>query len=366
MQLRSLLAVLTAVAAAAAGLVTASPAEAAGPTRVHTTIALLGSGDYRVTATGHAPRGARVYLQDRFDEHQLWATQKSARASGSGTFRLATTTDRAGGHYRVCVSRPGKDACVAGRTARIVKRDGTIALFDTASQIVAYETTDVTAGRLSRFLRDLPLELQYRDPTSGKWQGTGDLASVIVDGKSFDINLDSRFPGLVSKQGLRLRVVAQGNAWVRSATKGWTVDSYTQRPVAAFPVKTGSETQGNVVYGFLLNAPATSAAMSPTNTIALTVPEGCGRIQAGISQDRSHSDLGPFSALVERNGVTAWSYDSTAPGPHTFSLDVAGGDTVSLTVSFDPTHPEWRPWFVTPFAPVLPVPKLPFALCAAP
>ena len=327
---------------------------------------LLGNLDYRVTPTGQAPRGARVYLQDRFDEHQLWATQKSGHASGSGSFRLATTTDRAGGHYRVCVSRPGKD--------RVQRRpDGADRQARRHDRAVRHRFPDRRlrdhrrhGGAASRFLRDLPLSCSTSDPTSGKWQGTGDLASVTVDGKLFDINLDSRFPGLVSKQGLRLRVVAQGNAWVRSATKGWTVDSYTQRPVAAFPVKTGSETQGNVVYGFLLNAPATSAAMSPTNTIALTVPEGCGRIQAGISQDRSHSDLGPFSALVERNGVTAWSYDSTAPGPHTFSLDVAGGDTVSLTVSFDPTHPEWRPWFVTPFAPVLPVPKLPFALCAAP
>ena len=276
--------------------------------------------------------------------------------------------DRAGGAYRVCVARPGKDACGPGRNARIIKRGGDITLSDTASQLVPYETSLVTQGRLSRYLRGLPLKLQYRDPVSGKWQGTRGMASVIVDGALFDIsfNLSSPFPGLVSKQGLRLRVIAKGNAWVRSATKEFSVDSYTQRSLATLPVKTGSEIQGNVVYGFLLNSPVTSAAMSPTNTIALTVPAGCGRIQAGISQDRSLCVLGPFSALVERNGVAAWSFDSTAPGPSTFSLDVAGGDTVSLTVTFDPAHLEWRPWFVSPFQPLLTAPKLPFALCAAP
>ena len=366
MKQRSLLAVVTSLVAATAGLLAASPAEAAGPSGVQTTITLLGGGNYRVAATGKAPAGARVYLQDRFDEHQLWATQRSGRASNRGTFRLVTTTERSGGSYRVCVSRPGKDACSAGRSARIVKRSGDIALSDTASQLIPYETTLVTKGKLSRYLRGLPLTLQYKDVAGGKWQGLGDLASIDQSGKRFDVSFDITFPGLVSKQGLRLRVVAQGNAWVKTAKRGWNVDSYTQRSLAALPVQTGSQTQGNVVYGFVLNSPVSSAAMSPTNTIALTVPAGCGRIQAGISPDLSQPGVGPFSTLVQRNGVTAWSYDSAVPGPRTFSLDVAGGDTVSLTVTFDPAHPEWRPWFVSPFPPLVTAPKLPFALCAAP
>ena len=126
MRPRSLLAALTALVATTAGLLVASPAEAAGPSGVKTTIVLQRNGDYRVTSTGHAPAGARVYLQDRGDAHQLWAVAKAGRASSRGTFRLTTTTGLSGISYRVCVARPGKDQCSAGRIARIVKRGGEI------------------------------------------------------------------------------------------------------------------------------------------------------------------------------------------------------------------------------------------------
>jgi hypothetical protein len=363
---RSVLSGLTGLALATAGLLAAAPAGAAGPSGVQTTIVLQRNGDYRVTSTGHAPRSARLYLQDRFGEHDSWAVQASGRATTRGTFRLATTVDLTDGSYRVCVARPGKDTCSAGRQARIVKRDGEITLSDTAPQLVPVETATVTRGRLSNFLSGRPLTFQYRDPASGTWTATSSVATVSTDGQSFEVGLSNPFIGLPSKQGLRLRLVAKGNAWVRTVTKEWSVDSYAQRSLATLPVSSGTMIQGTVVYAFQIGSPASSAAVSPTNTVALTVPAGCGRVQAGVSQDLSHSGLGPYSAVVQRNGVTVWSFDSATPASTTFSVDVTVGDTVSLGVTFDPGHPDWRPWFVTPFQPAVTAPKLPFALCAAP
>ena len=293
MKPRSLLAAATALVAATAGLLIASPAEAAGPSGVQTTITLLRNGDYRVTAIGHAPRGARVYLQDRFNEHQVWATQKSGHASRHGTFRLATTTDRSGGSYRVCVAQPGKDACNAGRTARIARRDGRVTLSDTASQLVPYETTFVAKGRLGPYLRGLTLKLRYQDPVTGRWHGTDQLAAVDVDGAQFSISFDPGFPGLVSKQGLRLRVFAKGSAWVRSAKKDFSVDSYTQRSLATLPVKTGSEIQGSVVYGFMLNSPVTSAAIAPPTPSRSRCRPGAAGSRPGSRRTGASASWGP-------------------------------------------------------------------------
>ena len=368
MRPRSLLVALTALVAATVGLVVAPPAGAAsGPSGVQITTTLLSNGDYRIASTGHAPRGARVYLQDRHNEHQLWATQEMSRATSDGAFRLTITTGRSDGSYRVCLARPGQDACSPGRTPRIVKRQGKITLAHTAAQLVPYETRVIAEGKLSRVLRDRPdLKAEYFDPLSGKWLVIPSAEVTTLDHGRFRVDVGSEFPGLTSQQGQRLRVLVRGNAYLRNAAHEWRTDSYAQRPLASLPVAAGSRTPGDIVYGFLIGSPVTSSAVSPTNTVTLTIPPGCGRVQAGVSQDLTQSGLGPYAASVARNGATAWTYDSTAPGANTFSVDVSGGDTLTLAVTFDPAHTEWRPWFVSPFQPLSTAPKQPFALCSAP
>ena len=107
-----------------------------------TTIVLVKTGDHRVTSTGHAPAGARVYLQDRFDEHDNFATQKVGRASSRGAFRLTTTPDRTDGIYgsawRARQGRLQRGPVAAGRQAR--REDH---LTEVAPQIVEGETVDV-------------------------------------------------------------------------------------------------------------------------------------------------------------------------------------------------------------------------------
>ena len=368
MKPRSLLAAATALVAATAGLFAASPAEAAGPSHVRTTMALIKGGAHQVTATGRAPAGARVYLQDRFDEHDLFATQKVGRASSRGTFRLTTKTDRTDGTYRVCVVAPGKDPCSEGRLARLVKRTGKITLTEVAPRIVEGEASVVARGRVTRWLRLVPLELRYRDPGTGKWRPSG--AFFSMDGRRFTASFDTFSTPRVSKQGLHLRLVARGNPDIRKVAKEWTVDAYARRSLATFPVVSGSVVQSQIfVTPPIYSGPSQSEAValggtSPSNSVTLTVPAGCGRIQASTAQSALLGSPGPYTASVARNGVTVWSFDSSVPGSvRELWLDVIGGDTLTLTTSYDAARPEERPWFVKPS---MYVGSYPFALCAAP
>ena len=249
----------------------------------------------------------------------------------------------------------------------------TITLTHHADHVVAYETAVIATGRVSPGVSKSDLVLKYRDPTTRHWRKVpGGAAHVRLRGRRFTIPTgDSTgaqgFAGLVSKQRLHLRLVAKGNRTRRTATTMWKVDSYTRRDVLTLPVLSGSMLNSIVLYGGG-GAFQGSFAVSPTDSVTLSVPQGCGRFEAGVSLDKTQNaaNSGPFSALVQHNGVTAWSYDTVTNGPTTFSVDVAGGDTLTVGVTFDHAHTEWRPWFVAPTDPTLQDPKSPFLLCANP
>lgn len=372
MRPRSLLAALTALAAVTAGLLT-SPADArgGGPIGVYTTITLLKTGAHSVTSRGHAPDHARVVLQDRFNRHQVWSTVAQTRADDRGRFRMTTQFKgpRVDREYRTCVVRPGPDRCLFTGTAKIIKRDGKITLTEPASRVVDYENSVLAKGRLSRFLRGLPLEVQYRDPASGKWK-TGGSGEIAVHGALFTINFDGfNNPLGLSKQGLEMQLVARGNAEVRTVREKWTVDAYTRVSLGNLPVVSGAVLKSQVFYAFIGVAPIYSDAVAPagsggTVTATVSVPAGCIRASARVGQDVVQTSAGPFTASVTRNATVV--YDSQVNGPQSFALDVAGGDQLTLTTSYDAAHPEWRPWFLSPDPPVLGTPRMPYLLCSSP
>jgi hypothetical protein len=150
--------------------------------------------------------------------------------------------------------------------------------------------------------------------------------------------------------------------YVTKVTQEWHVMNYKRRSLSDLAMATGSRLVDTIVYGFVIGTPVTSAAVSPTDTFTVTVPPRCTRVQAGVSQNLGSGDPGgTWSAQVQRNGVTA--YDSTTTAARTFSMDVAEGDSLTFSVSFDPAHPEQRPWFVSPYPAAATYPKLPFILC---
>ena len=366
MRARCLLTATVALATTCVGLGLSVPADAApagAPSHVRATIRLTGPGHYRIDATGRARAGVRVVLQDRFDEHDSWVTQKAGRATARGTFRLALgRVSDPSGSYRVCVVRPGPDACAPSGAKHIVKARGKITLTDHATQFVPNETTDVAAGRLSKILRPYSvLKLQYQS-WSADWLPADSFAEITFDGPRFTVQLRQGAHLPLPFRALRLM---WRSPYVHKVTAEWGVTAYMQQPLSSGALASGSRMLGSIVYGFVIGTPVSSEAVSPTDTFTVTVPAGCTRVRAGVSQDIGLGNPGgTWSAQVQRNGVTA--YDTTTTADRTFSIDVSGGDSVTFSVSFDPAHPEQRPWFVSPYPAAAPYPKLPFILCLAP
>jgi hypothetical protein len=360
---RRLVVATVALATTCVGVGLSVPADAGpagAPSQVRTTIRLTGPGHYRIDATGRARAGVQMVLQGRFDGHDGWVTRKAGRATARGTFHLglARVSDPSGS-YRVCVVRPGPDACAPGGPKHIVKAHGKITVTDHATQLLPDETTFIAAGRLSKLVRHPHSALIVQsDSWTGDWS-RADFAEVTFDGPRFTVRLreGAQAPGETRSMRLIYR-----SPYVKKVWGEWAITAFIRQPISHMSVTSGSWVLGSVVYGFVNGAPVTSAAVTPTDTFTVKVPDGCTRVQAGVSQNvGSGVPGGTWSAQVQRNGVTA--YDTTTTAARTFSLDVSTGDSLTFSVSFDAAHPEQRPWFVSPYPAAATYPKLPFVLC---
>ncbi|WP_028650117.1 hypothetical protein [Nocardioides halotolerans] len=359
MKPRSAFATLTALAAATASLLAAAPAEAAGPAAARTTITLLHSGKFRVVSAGEAPRGAAVYLQDRFNRHQVWSTVKVGRASKRGTFRLVTTTRRSGGSYRTCVARPGRDACTRGARPAVVKRTGKVTLLTTPSVLTPLGQ-QVVGGEVTGWLRDQPLHLQYRHPATHKWTSV-DEQSVVLQRLAGPSGFTSQpFSGIgVGALGLRLRVTTEGDRFhAEGRSAPFTADSYRDIPLSELPVVSGSlDHKDNVVVepSFYVSTYSQGTAPSgsgPTNTAVLSLGEHCSAVVGGVTNDHGifQYPTADFTASVALDGVTVFSHASMSD-PFEFNLPVTTQHQLSLTASYDPATHWLRPWFVRNLSP---------------
>jgi hypothetical protein len=250
------------------------------------------------------------------------------------------------------------------------RRHGTVTLTDKASRIVSVDSTFVVKGRVSKWLVGQRISLDYRDPATKRWVDARKAVQVTRHGKRFSISMTSSGAALpVSKQGLHVRVRVHGDRYVEPATASWRLDSYTFESLATLPVTSGSLVRRDIRIN-QSSGPITADAFAPAgtgyiNSVTLTIPAGCGRVQGGFMHDDTYSHYYAFGFGVQHNGAYVINGSTSQIGGFItdFSFTVAPGDTITFSTTYDAAYPDDRPWISQAWDSVV---HKPYVLCAKP